>query len=68
MAAVWEPLFWSTCVHQLEGRADGRSAVAQRQTWCRLVILDSHSAGDGAVVPGMVAQGRRRWRRRTSLV
>jgi hypothetical protein len=51
----WELLLWSSCVRQLEGRADGRPAVAQRRAWRRLVILDSHNAGDGAAVPGMVA-------------
>jgi hypothetical protein len=52
---VWDLLLWSSCVRQLEGRADGRPAVPQRWAWRRLVILDSHSARDGAAVPGMVA-------------
>jgi hypothetical protein len=52
---VWELLLWSSCVRQLEGRADGRPAVAQRRAWRRLVVLDSHTTGDGAAVPGMVA-------------
>jgi hypothetical protein len=47
--------FRSSCVRQLEGRADGGLGVAQRRTWRRLVILGSHSVGDGAAVLGMVA-------------
>jgi hypothetical protein len=53
--AVWELLPWSSCVRHFEGWADGRSAVAQRRTWRRLVVPDSHSTGDGAAVPGMAA-------------
>jgi hypothetical protein len=53
--AAWEPLFWPSCVRQLEGWADGRPAVAQRRAWQRLVIPDSHSVGDGAAVLWMVA-------------
>jgi hypothetical protein len=52
---AWKPLFWSLCVRQLEGRADGRPAVAQRRAWRRLVVLCSHSVGDGAAVPDMAA-------------
>jgi hypothetical protein len=54
--AVWELLLWSLHVRQLEGRAVGRPAVAHRWAWRRLVVLDSHSAGDGAAVLGMVAR------------
>jgi hypothetical protein len=50
--AAWEPLFWPSCVRQLEGRADGRPAVAQRRAWRHLVVLDPHSAGVGLQCPG----------------
>jgi hypothetical protein len=53
--AVWEPLVWSSCVRQLEGWADGWLEVAQRRAWRRLVVLGSHSTGDGVAVLGMVA-------------
>jgi hypothetical protein len=52
---VWEFLLWSSCVRQFEGRDDRGLEVAQRRTWRRLVVLGSHSAGDGAAVLGMVA-------------
>jgi hypothetical protein len=57
---AWEPLVRSSCVRQLEGWADGGLEVAQRRAWRRLVVLGSHSVGDGAAVLGMVAQ-RRGW-------
>jgi hypothetical protein len=47
--------FRSSCVRQLKGWADGRLGVALRRTWRRLVVLGSHSVGDGAAVLGMVA-------------
>jgi hypothetical protein len=50
--AAWEPLFWSPCVRQLEGRADGKPTVAQRRAWRRLVVLDSHSVGVVLQCPG----------------
>jgi hypothetical protein len=30
---VWEPLVWSSSVHQLEGWADGGLEDAQQRTW-----------------------------------
>jgi hypothetical protein len=53
--SAWELLIWSLCMRQLEGWANGRLEVAQRQMWSCLVVLGSHSAGDGAAVLGMVA-------------
>jgi hypothetical protein len=49
--AVWEPLLWSSCVRQLKGRADRRPAVTQQWVWRHLLVPDSHSVEDGAVVP-----------------
>jgi hypothetical protein len=43
---------------QLESWADGGLEVAQQRVWRRLVVLGSHSTGDGAAVLGMVVQ---RW-------
>jgi hypothetical protein len=57
---AWEPLVRSSCVRQLEGWADGGLEVAQRRAWRRLVVLGSHSVGDGAAVLVMVAH-RRGW-------
>jgi hypothetical protein len=56
--AVWELLPWSSCVRHLEGRADGRPAVAQRRAWRRLVAPYSHSVGVDAAVPGMASWWR----------
>jgi hypothetical protein len=53
--AAWELLVRSSYVRQLEGWADGGLEVTQRWSWRCLVALGSHSAGDGAVVLGMVA-------------
>jgi hypothetical protein len=58
MVVVWELLLWPSFVRQLEGQADGRLAVAHWQAWRCLVFLDSHSVGDAAAVPGMVAWHR----------
>jgi hypothetical protein len=55
-------------VRQLEGWADGGPEVAQRRAWRCLVVLGSHSVGDGGVAGGMATQGPWRWRRHTSLV
>jgi hypothetical protein len=54
--AVCGPVFWSSCVCQLEGWVDGRPVVEQRRAWRRLVVLDSQSARDGVAVPEMEAQ------------
>jgi hypothetical protein len=59
-AVVWEPLVWPFCMRQLMGWADRGLEVTQRWAWRRLVVLGSHSTGDGAAVLGMVAQ-RRGW-------
>jgi hypothetical protein len=48
-------VLWSSCVRQLESRADGGLEVAHRRSWRRLVVLGSHSAGDGAIVLEVVA-------------
>jgi hypothetical protein len=53
--APWKPLVWPSSVRQLEGWADGRLEVAQQWAWRRLVVLGSHSVGDGAAVLGVVA-------------
>jgi hypothetical protein len=39
---------------------------AQQRAWQRLVVLGSHSAGDGAAVPGMAVQ-RRGWPHRAGV-
>jgi hypothetical protein len=64
--ALWELLIWSLSVRWLEGAADGRSEEAQQRAWRRLVVLGSHSAGDGAAVPGMAVQ-RRGWPHRAEV-
>jgi hypothetical protein len=53
---VWELPVWSPSVRRLGGAADGRPEDVQQRAWRRLVVLGSHSAGDGSSVPGMVAQ------------
>jgi hypothetical protein len=55
---VWEPFVWSSPVRQLESWNDGGLEVAQQWVWRCLVILVSHSTGDGAAVLGMAAQQR----------
>jgi hypothetical protein len=57
---VWELPVWSSSVRWLDGAADGRLEDAQQRAWQRLVVLGSHSARDGAAVPGMTVQ-RRGW-------
>jgi hypothetical protein len=55
---VWEPLVWSSSVRQLESWVDGGLKVAQQRVWRCLVVLGSHSIGDGAAVLGMAVQRR----------
>jgi hypothetical protein len=57
---VWEPLVWSSSVCQLESWDDGGLEVAQQRVWRCLVVLGSHSTGDGAAVLGVAVQ-RRGW-------
>jgi hypothetical protein len=57
---VWELLVWSSPIHRLEAHADGGLEDAQWPVWRCLAVPWSHSARDGAVVPGMVAH-RRGW-------
>jgi hypothetical protein len=38
--------------------ADGKLVNAQQRSWKCLVVPGSHGAGDGAAVPGLVAQQR----------
>jgi hypothetical protein len=54
-SGVGDSPFRLSCVCQLEVWADGRPRVAQRRAWRHLVVLGSHSAGDGAAVLVMVA-------------
>jgi hypothetical protein len=55
---VWEPLVWSPSVRRLEGHTDGGLEVAQWLVWRCPAVPWSHSARDGAAVPGMAAQWR----------
>jgi hypothetical protein len=58
--------YLSSSVRQLEGWAEGGLEDAQQRVWRRLVVLGSHSAGDGAAVLGMVVQ-RRGWPHRAKV-
>jgi hypothetical protein len=51
-----ELLVQSPSVLLLEGQADKWSEDVQRRAWRCPVVPGSHSAGDDATVPGMVAQ------------
>jgi hypothetical protein len=55
---MWQLPVWSSSVRWLEGAADGRLEDAQQRAWQHLVVLSSHSARDGAAVPGMAVQQR----------